>query len=314
MRTLTPQEQKSIEQFFQLYQNSLLKVMKHYLKSKYNNVISTKDYIIAVGEEPVALVAHLDTVFKQPPQRIFYDKEKNVMWSPEGLGADDRAGVFAIVQILKSGLRPTIILTTDEEKGGFGVSTLVQHIKKPPTDLKYIIELDRQGSIDCVFYNCLNKDFERYVESFGFVSDFGSFSDISILCPSWKVAGVNLSIGYYDEHTKSETLYIGHMFNTINKVKNMIKDAKRSKHYVYIENPMKKWWAYYPTEEDDYGWDPSYGVSKEDWFSLMKSGSLLPYVCATIGRQGKIKEEVNIYDRPNLLTLRKYILTEELPN
>jgi hypothetical protein len=46
----------------------------------------------------------------------------------------------------------------------------------------------------------------------------------------------------------------------------------------------------------------------------MKSGSLLPYVCATIGRQGKIKEEVNIYDRPNLLTLRKYILTEELPN
>lgn len=54
--------------------------------------------------------------------------------------------------------------------------------------------------------------------------------------------------------------------------------------------------------------------STEDWFSLMKSGSLLPYVCATIGRQGKIKEEVNIYDRPNLLTLRKYILTEELPN
>lgn len=269
MRTLTHQEQKSIEQFFQLCQNSLLKVMKHYLKSKYNNIISTRDYIIAVGEEPVALVAHLDTVFKQLPQRIFYDKEKNVMWSPEGLGADDRAGVFAIVQILKSGLRPTIILTTDEEKGGLGTSTLVRHIKKPPTDLKYIIELDRQGSADCVFYNCLNKEFERYVESFGFVSDFGSFSDISILCPSWKVAGVNLSIGYYDEHTKSETLYIGHMFNTINKVKNMIKDAKRSKHYVYIENPMKKWWAYYPTEEDDYGWDPSYGVSKEDWFSLM---------------------------------------------
>ena len=34
----------------------------------------------------------------------------------------------------------------------------------------------------------------------------------------------------------------------------------------------------------------------------------------TVRTQGKIKEEVNIYDRPNLLTLRKYILTEELPN
>ena len=270
MRVLSTQEQNTIEQFFQLYQSSLLKVMKHYLKSKYDKVITTRDYIVAVGDIPVALVAHADTVFKKPPQRIFYDKQKNVMWSPEGLGADDRAGVFAIVQIIKSGLRPTVIITTDEEKGGIGASALVRNMPEPPTDLKYIIQLDRQGSTDCVFYDCLNKDFEKYVESFGFVTDFGSFSDISILCPAWKVAGVNLSIGYYDEHSVSETLYIGHMNSTILKVKNMLRDAKRADSYIYIENPRKKWFRYsYPVEDDNYGWDPSYGVSKEEWFELM---------------------------------------------
>jgi hypothetical protein len=270
MRLLNSQEQNTIEQFFQLYQSSLLKVMKHYLKSKYDRVITTKDYIVAVGDIPVALVAHADTVFKKPPQRIFYDKQKNVMWSPEGLGADDRAGVFAIIQIIKSGLRPTVIITTDEEKGGIGASALVRNMPKPPTDLKYIIQLDRQGSMDCVFYDCLNKDFEKYVESFGFVTDFGSFSDISVLCPAWKVAGVNLSIGYYDEHSVSETLYIGHMNSTILKVKNMLRDAKRADSYIYIENPRKKWFRYsYPTEDDNYGWDPSWGISKEEWMKYV---------------------------------------------
>ena len=120
MKTLNQQELKSIEQFFQLTQPQLLKAMKHFLESKYNKVISTKEYLIAVGDIPVGLVAHLDTVFKHPPTNIYYDRVKNVMWSPDGLGADDRAGVYAIAQILKTGVKPTIIFTTDEELGCVG--------------------------------------------------------------------------------------------------------------------------------------------------------------------------------------------------
>ena len=148
LKTLNQQELKSIEQFFQLKQPQLMKAMKHYLNMKYENVISTKEYLIAVGEIPVALVAHLDTVFKEPPHNIFYDRVKNVMWSPNGLGADDRAGVYAIVQILKSGLRPTVIFTTDEELGCLGAEALAEQIKIPPADLKYVIQLDRRGSND----------------------------------------------------------------------------------------------------------------------------------------------------------------------
>ena len=276
MKTLNMQEVKSIEQFFQLNQTSLLRAMKQYLRNKYDTVFSTNEYLVAVGDIPVALVAHLDTVFPTPPKDIYYDRVKNVMWSPDGLGADDRAGVYAIVQVIKSGLRPTIIFTTDEELGCKGASKLVQDMPNAPTELKYIIQLDRRGSDDCVFYQCDNEEFEAYVETFGFVMNFGSFSDISMICPAWKIAGVNLSIGYYNEHSQSETLHIGQMLNTINKVKKMLNHAETSPAFEYKELYAKGWYSkyMYPTEDDAlYGWDPAWGISKEEWISFMEPQS-----------------------------------------
>ena len=128
MRLLDKREYGELEAILKLDEKNLLKVMKILLEEQYSNIISTKDYIVAVGNTPVALVAHLDTVFKLPPQNIFYDREKNVMWSPEGLGADDRAGVFAIVEIIRNyeDLNPTIILTTGEEKGCIGAEANVE--------------------------------------------------------------------------------------------------------------------------------------------------------------------------------------------
>lgn len=47
--------------------------------------------------------------------------------------------------------------------------------------------------------------------------------------------------------------------------------------------------------------------SLDDWFLLMKSGSLLPYVCSTLNKSGKIKEFINIYEKPNIVKFRRYI-------
>jgi hypothetical protein len=160
-------------------QGSLHKTLKTCLDKYYKEVVCTDDYVMAYGTIPIALVAHMDTVFKQPPQDIYYDREQNVIWSPEGGCGDDRTGVFAILKILQSGLRPTIIFTTDEESGGLGAVQLVTDFPEAPVDIKYIIQLDRRGSNDCVFYDCENEEFEQYVETFGFITGFGSFSDIA---------------------------------------------------------------------------------------------------------------------------------------
>lgn len=214
-------------------ENHLHKQLKKYLKKYYKQVYSAGNYLFAPGDINIALVAHLDTVFKDPPKNIFYDKEKGVIWSPEGGCGDDRAGVYAIIEIIRSGLRPTIIFTRGEESGGIGATELISHFPQCPVDLRYIIQLDRRGFDECVFYQLRNQEFINYISSFGFKKDFGSFSDISILCPHWGIAGTNLSVGYTHEHSTSEYVLIKALDNTINKVKKMLQD-NNDIYYDYI--------------------------------------------------------------------------------
>ncbi len=249
MRLLKDNDLRTFEQLCGLSQNAMHKTLSTYLKSKYKRVVATKEYIYAIGDIPIALVAHMDTVFPRPASEVFYDRSKNVIWSPQGLGADDRAGIFAIIQIIRRGLRPHIIFTTDEEKGCLGADKLGR-IKCPFDDLRYIIQLDRRGANDCVFYDCDNNEFVKYVENFGFVEAIGSFTDICSLCPEWKVAGVNLSIGYRDEHSISEVLFVGQMLNTIDKVCIMLQEENIPK-FEYI--PL------------------SYACGKNDWFRYIRS-------------------------------------------
>lgn len=183
----------------------------------------TDDYIIAVGNIDIALVAHLDTVFPETSTEIYFDREHQVIWGNNGLGADDRAGVMAILQILSDGFRPTIIFTLGEEYGGIGAQKLALDYKNCPIpNLKYMIELDRQGKADCVFYQCENTEFQKYIESFGWETALGSYSDISFLMDEWNVAGVNLSIGYVDEHSYTERLYVRWLERTVETVEIML--------------------------------------------------------------------------------------------
>lgn len=236
MKELKDNDIKLIEQLFGLTQDGLRKAMHTYLKTKYKEVIATEAYIVAKGNIPIGLVAHMDTVFKSLPSDIYYDRKKGCLWAQEGLGADDRAGVFAIIKIIQAGFRPHIILTTDEERGAVGASVLSK-LACPFDHLKFLIELDRRGTNDCVFYDCDNEKFTEYISSFGFSEAWGSFSDICELCPEWGCAGVNLSVGYKDEHTTSELLFVTPLFDTIEKVKNILNDAGNAEAYEYIPAP-----------------------------------------------------------------------------
>ena len=227
----------------QLDQDQLRNQLFKVLKNRYTKVIANEHFIYAVGEIPIAVLAHMDTVFKAPPKEIYYDTRQNVILSPQGLGADDRAGVFAILKILHAGLKPSIIFTTDEECGGLGAFAIMDKLDKPKTDLKYLIQLDRRGTNDCVFYDCDNKAFVQYVESFGFRENWGTFTDISVICPEWGMAGVNLSIGYLREHSTSEILNVDDMYDTIDKVITMLSE-KDIPYFKYIPNQFAYTWDY----------------------------------------------------------------------
>lgn len=261
MQVLSPNDLKLFKNLLKASPEKLMRMLNRILCGRYSNLTYTGDYLYAIGDIPIGLVAHVDTVFPEPPEDIYYDREKGVMWSPQGLGADDRAGVFAILKIIQSGLRPTVIFTTNEEVGGLGAAQLVKDFPECPiSNLKYLIQLDRRGTNDCVFYDCYNEDFITYVESFGFIEAFGTFSDIAELCPAWDVVGVNLSIGYENEHTRYEILHLKPWMATIEKVKRMLKE-KDIPDFEYIEysysyNGTK--WGYDEKYKDWYDYTPHY--------------------------------------------------------
>ncbi len=212
-----------------LEEEELKKELYNHLLNIGMSVVSRENFLYAPGKIPVLLVAHMDTVFDYPPKRLCYDKEKKIIFSTEGgIGADDRCGIYAILEILKK-LRPYVLFTSGEEIGGIGADDAAFELEKP--NVKYMIEIDRHGSNDCVFYNCGNEKFINYVESFGFETQDGIFSDISILGPEWDIAAVNLSSGYYHEHTEREYIKFLELQYNIERIKKMLKRAKWTRYY-----------------------------------------------------------------------------------
>lgn len=214
------------------------------LKENGYEPVVTDDFIYAEGTVPVMLVAHYDTVFKKPPR---YIKNKNgILSGRHGLGADDRAGVFAILELIKKH-HVYVLFTGDEEVGCIGAGKFTESGIKPAVN--YIIELDRRGENDAVYYSCGNEDFENYITEHGWKTAYGSFTDICKLAPYIGVAAVNLSIGYQNEHSKNETLDTAVLNKTIARVPELLDGPK----FEWVEAPTS-WGRYGLDGYDWYDW------------------------------------------------------------
>jgi len=183
----------------------------------------------------VCLVAHIDTAQRENwgKKTIVHDKDQGILWSPEGLSADDRAGVWAVLHLYKTvppEHQPYILLTDKEERGGIGATEAVDIFGDilGSDAVSHFIEIDRRGANDAVFYNNEPEEFRRYVTLFGFEEAHGTFSDISILGFEFEKCGVNLSAGYYNEHTPRELLNTKHLENTVANVRLMLEDNARN--------------------------------------------------------------------------------------
>ena len=91
-----------------------------------------------------------------------------------------------------------------------------------PLSVYYIIELDRQGYNDAVYYDCDTPEFTTFVDEFGFEQKRGSFSDISIIAPHYGIAAVNLSTGYYNAHRQHECIDMKAVQHNIKRVVDMV--------------------------------------------------------------------------------------------
>ncbi len=224
---------------FRLSEQDLKKEVYRELKKMRKKPYWHRDFIYAKGTVPILLVAHMDTVFENPPREVYYKKSEDKIFSfTNGLGADDRCGVYALLEISKK-YNPSVLFTQGEEIGLIGAQSAVDTLAKPK--VKYIIEFDRMGSNDMVFYDCGNTPFMNYIKQFGFEKQYGTYSDISILGPIWDIASVNLSCGYYREHSKSEYVIFHELEHNIERVEKMIQDYEQVPYFDHREVfPLKE--------------------------------------------------------------------------
>lgn len=240
---------RALEDFLRPTQEQLFERICKRFNEK--TLVSRGNFVLVKGVAPVMLVAHLDTVHEQPVREICAADNNNILSSPQGIGGDDRCGCYALVKIHElSGKKPWLLFTCEEEVGGIGAQVFSDYYAQGrlPAELdllKCLVEVDRHGSDDAVFYDCYNPDFEAYITGKGFKTAFGSFSDISVIAPALDIAAVNLSCGYYAAHTRDEYIVRAEVEDTIKKIIEIVADSIRAdfpRHEYDTSSYYDDWW------------------------------------------------------------------------
>lgn len=230
---------KTFNEICKMTQPEVKKYMTEYLESSGYDPKVEDGFVYAEGDIPVLLVAHMDTVHRETCRAIHNVNGK--VYSPQGIGGDDRCGIFMIMNIVKD-TKCSVLLCEDEERGGIGAYKFVNSSYIKEVNVNYIIELDRMGNNDAVFYRCRNQEFTDFIcDTTGFKEAFGTFSDISIIAPEMKVAAVNLSCGYYNAHTLNEYVVYDEMMDNIETVKGLIRtESEKFEYKTYEFNAPKQ--------------------------------------------------------------------------
>lgn len=238
----------------------------------YTDVVVGGGFIYAKGEIPVLLTAHMDTVHTHSVVD-YYEyvdaKGRHILSSPQGIGGDDRCGIYMILEIIKEH-KCSVLFCEDEETGGDGSRKFCKtDFIAELADLKYLIELDRANATDAVFYSCDNPEFTKFIEdNTGYKEAWGTFSDISNLAPDCGIAAVNLSCGYYHAHTLGEEVVVEEMLNTIEVVKELL--SVECEQFMYIRKKYASYGGY--GYGYGYGYGNNYGgyygsyYDDDDWY------------------------------------------------
>lgn len=177
------------------------------------------NFLYFPSKSPLILQAHIDTVRRIIPQLSI---ENKIIKSNGIMGADDRAGVYALLQTYHrtpKAKRPSLLFTNHEEIGGHGMKKfLKKNPKRTLTHVNLLIAVDRQGANEYVYYNAIHSKVKDFIKSFGYIEENGTYSDCQNFTSKSRIPSVNVSCGYYNQHAAAEELHIDELDLTINRL------------------------------------------------------------------------------------------------
>lgn len=171
--------------------------------------------------------AHVDTVHSTSGRQcVEYDHEMGLMLKTqdagkkdnECLGADDGAGVWVLLQMIKANVPGTYAFHYGEERGGVGSSAIAIEHRPWLARFDRAIAVDRKGTDNIITHQgwgrCCSDDFAKALaaqfnmagqnhsfkpDSGGVFTDTANYTDDVPEC-------TNLSCGYEAQHTHNESL------------------------------------------------------------------------------------------------------------
>ncbi len=185
-------------------------------------------WIPPIKDKFVVLLAHSDTIWNDALVDLFFHDGRLLTNSLlTGTGADCRAGCAALWALRSTG--HAILLTTGEESGCVGVSQMKSQYPEIIAAMSKaiaLVEFDRRGKSEVVSYSHCTEDDLRIdmANDLGFTAGYGSFTDVVELESLTEVQGVNLAVGFYNEHTNEETLVVDDWWHTVSLVKKWLRN------------------------------------------------------------------------------------------
>lgn len=176
-----------------------------------------------IGTAPIAWSSHVDTVHRLGGlQSITQDEDYNITLAKSShsncLGADDTAGVWLMMEMMKAKVPGLYIFHRGEECGGKGSDFISKSTKALVQGIDYMVAFDRKGYDSVITHQwggrCCSDDFgkslaaqlgEDYkLDKGGSFTDSANYTDLIGEC-------TNVSIGYKNQHWKTEELNLPHL-------------------------------------------------------------------------------------------------------
>lgn len=236
-------QEKEISEFIK---NELDKNKINYFIDKIGNISSVEKKGVPI------LCAHMDTVQDEFDAKLSkFVKIRGEIISGYGvIGGDDKCGIFIVLSLACAGFC-NFLFTVEEECGGNGIKHFTKNYSLE--NIPYGLVLDRRGCSDiiCTSNNYGAEPFEKILleigKVFGYSKSSGTFSDANFL--SDQISCANLSVGYYNPHSKKEFVNLVDLKNALNFTYQIIKNVKD-----YFPKPKpsySNYSSYYGADDDN---------------------------------------------------------------
>ena len=189
------------------------KFCNRFLKPVFGDPDTHGNYTLVLGDKPkVMFAAHHDTVHWRGGKQNVYIEGNVIRSNSDCLGADCTTGVYIILEMILAGVEGTYVVHAAEEVGCVGSSALVADNPDFLSHTDFCISFDRYGTKSIITHQMFTETCsEAFSQSLSGILGMGHESDPNgSYTDSNEYRGVvaectNLSVGYYDQHTKRES-------------------------------------------------------------------------------------------------------------